>query len=141
MHSKKKWGTKRRALSNSIINMIFLRWLPSQSHAKPSTTEKRWNKAQSPTRNSVRLQFVKETSMPNPVEILEYTKCCSSSSPRPIKAWQIYQIQVSQDLQLIENTWKSEKRPHLETTYLAFHFWIPWKVVLERQISTKYYHR
>ena len=37
------------------------------------------------TKNFTRLKFVKKTSIPSPVESLEYIKCYSSSSPRPIK--------------------------------------------------------
>ena len=37
------------------------------------------------TRNSMRLKFVKKTSIPNLVEILEYIKCYSLGSTRPIK--------------------------------------------------------
>ena len=32
------------------------------------------------------LKFVKKTSMQNPVASLGYMKCCSSSSPRPVKS-------------------------------------------------------
>ena len=35
---------------------------------------------------SIRLKFVKKTSMPNPVKSLGYIKCHSSSSPRPVKS-------------------------------------------------------
>ena len=37
------------------------------------------------TKNFTGLKFVKKTSIPSPVESLEYIKCYSSSSPRPIK--------------------------------------------------------
>ena len=56
---------------------------PIQNHPKPSITEKRRNKAKYLTGNSIKLQFVKKTSMPNSVESLEYIKCLSS--PRPFK--------------------------------------------------------
>ena len=36
--------------------------------------------------NSIRLSFVKKTSMPNPVKSLRYIKCYSSSTPRPVKS-------------------------------------------------------
>ena len=37
------------------------------------------------TWNSTRLEFVKKNSMPNPVKTFGYSKCYSSSSPRPVK--------------------------------------------------------
>ena len=36
--------------------------------------------------NSLRLEFVKKTSMPNHAESLEYIKYCTSSSSRPVKS-------------------------------------------------------
>ena len=59
---------------------------PIQNHPKLSITEKRRNKAKYLTWNSIRLKFVKKTSMPNPVKSLGYIKCHSSSSPRPVKS-------------------------------------------------------
>ena len=47
--------------------------------------EKR-NKAKCLTWNSIRLQFVKKTSMLNPAKSLGYIKCHSSSSPRPVES-------------------------------------------------------
>ena len=38
------------------------------------------------TWNSWRLKFLKKTSLPNPVKSVEYIKCYSSSSPRPIES-------------------------------------------------------
>ena len=70
----------------SSINWIFLWRLPIQNHSKPSITEKRRNKAKYLTWNSVRLKFVKKTSMPNPVKSFEYIKCYRLRSPRPVKS-------------------------------------------------------
>ena len=72
-------------LRNSSINWIFLWSLPIQNHLKLSITEKRRNKAKYQTWNSIRLKFVKKTSMQNPVKSLGYIKCHSSSSPRSVK--------------------------------------------------------
>ena len=38
------------------------------------------------TRNSVRLKFVKKTSLSNPVKNLGYIKCYSSGSPKLVKS-------------------------------------------------------
>ena len=38
------------------------------------------------TWNSISLTFVKKTSMSNPVKSIGYTKCYSSSSPRPVNS-------------------------------------------------------
>ena len=72
-------------LRNSSINWIFLWRFPIQDHLKLPITEKRRNKTRYLTWNSIRLQDVKKTSMPNFVESLGYIKCCSSSNPRPVK--------------------------------------------------------
>ena len=40
--------------------------------------------AQNPTRNVIKLEFVKKANLPNPVETRGYVKCHSSSSLRPI---------------------------------------------------------
>ena len=82
---RKKCRAKNRALRNSSINWIFLWWLPIQSIPKPFITEKRQNKAKYLTWNSIKLKFVKKTSMPNYINSLGYIKCYSSSSPRPVK--------------------------------------------------------
>ena len=73
------------ALRNSSINWIFLARLPIQNQSKPSITKKRRNKNKYFIWNSIRLMFLKKTSMLNPVESCEYIKCCSSSSTRPMK--------------------------------------------------------
>ena len=77
--------TKNRPLRDSSINWIFLWRLPTQNHPKPSLTEERRNKAKYLTRNSIRLKFVKNTSMPITVKSLRYIKYYSSNSPRPVK--------------------------------------------------------
>ena len=58
-----------------------------QNHPKPSITEKRGNEAKCLTWNSIKLKFVKKTSMSNPVESLGYIKCYSSSSLKPIQRY------------------------------------------------------
>ena len=59
--------------------------LSIQNHSKPFITRKR-KKARYLTWNFIRLKFVKKTRMPNPGKSLEYVKCYSSSSPRPVKS-------------------------------------------------------
>ena len=56
-----------------------------KNHPKLPITEERRNKAKYLTWNSIRLQYVKKTSMPNSVKSLGYIKCCSLSSLRPVK--------------------------------------------------------
>ena len=56
-------------------------------------------------RNSLRLKFLKNTSMSNPVESFIY----SATAPVAQDLWQcnqFYKIQLSEDLQLIKKTWK-----------------------------------
>ena len=77
-------------MRNSSINWIFLWRLSIQNHSKSSITEKRRNKAKYLTWNSIRLKFVKKTSMPNPVKSLGYIKCYSSSSPKPFQSPSIF---------------------------------------------------
>ena len=78
-----KCSTNNEALGNFSINWIFFWRLSIQNHSKPSITEKKRNKAKYLTWNSIRLKFVKKTSMPNLVKSLGYIKCHSSSSPIP----------------------------------------------------------
>ena len=53
--------------------------LSIQNHSKSPITEKRRNKAKYLTWNSIRLKFVKKTSMPNPqstsLSLLQFTHC------------------------------------------------------------------
>ena len=58
--------------------------LPIQNHLKLSITAKRWNVAKHSAQNSISLEHVKKTSMPNPVESLEYIKCYSLSMLTPM---------------------------------------------------------
>ena len=67
-----KYCTNNDALKNSSINWIFLRKLPIQDHLKLSITEKRQTKAKYLNRKFIRLKFVKNTSVPNPVKSLGY---------------------------------------------------------------------
>ena len=65
---QKKCSAKNGALRNSSINWIFLWRHPIQSHSKPFTIEKWRNKAKCLSWNSIRLKFMKQTSIPNPVK-------------------------------------------------------------------------
>ena len=56
------------------------------NHLKLSITKKRRNKAKYLSWNSIKLKFVKRSSMPNPVKSLGYIKCYSLNSPRPVKS-------------------------------------------------------
>ena len=83
---QEKCRTKNGSLRTSSINWIFLQRLFIQNYSKPSITEKKKNKAKYLTWNSIRLKFVKKTSMSNPVKSLGYIKCHSLSSPRLVKS-------------------------------------------------------
>ena len=76
-----KFRAKNAALRNSSITWIFLQRLPIQNHQKPSITEKRRNNTNDLTRNSIRLLFVKKTSMPNSGKSLGYIKCYKTLWP------------------------------------------------------------
>ena len=79
--------TKNGALRNFSVNWIFLWRLPIQNRLKLSITEKRQLKVKHLTWNSIKLKFVKKTSMPNLVKNPGYIKCySSSSSPRRVKS-------------------------------------------------------
>ena len=81
-----KCKTKNGALRNCSINWIFLWRLRIKNHLKPSITEKRRNKAKYLIWHSIRVKFLKKTSMPNPVKSFGYIKCYSSSSPKSVKS-------------------------------------------------------
>ena len=85
MYSRKNCRTKNGALRNYRINWIFLWRLLIQNHPKPSITEKRRNRVKYLTWNSIRLKFVKKTSMPNAAKIEGYIKFYSLSSPINVK--------------------------------------------------------
>ena len=65
---------------------MFLWRLLIQNYVKPFINEKRKITAIYLNWNSVRLKFVKKTSMQNPARSLGYIKCYSSSSPTPVKS-------------------------------------------------------
>ena len=79
-------------------------------------TEKTGNKAKYLILNFIRINFVKKTSMPNPVISLGYIKCSLSSS-RPVQIpsnsiW--YNCQkIYSWLRKLKSYWESENRPHL----------------------------
>ena len=106
------------------VTWIFLWRLPTQNHLKLFITEKRRNKSKYLSWNSIRLKFVKKTSMPNPVKSLGYIKCYSSSSPRPVKShinFIRYKFQkIWSWLRRAKVYWKLGKLPHFtrwSTTY------------------------
>ena len=71
-----KCRTKNGALKNSSINWIFLWRISIQNHPKPSSnTEKIRNKAKFLTWNSIRLKFVKKTSVLNLFEFSTIASC------------------------------------------------------------------
>ena len=90
--------------------------LPIQNHLKPSFTEKRRNKAKYLTWHSIRLKFVKKTSMPNSVKSLGCIKCYNSSSAKPIKSpsnFIRYNCQkICSWLRESKNILEIRKRPH-----------------------------
>ena len=86
MYRRKSVGrTKNGVLKNSSINWIFFGRILIQKHLKLSITENRQVKTKYMSRNSIKFQFMKGISVSNPIKSLGYIKCCSYSSPRPIK--------------------------------------------------------
>ena len=73
-------------MQNTNSNRIFLKSLLIQNYSKLSITEKNEVRPNNQPENSIRTEFAKKTSMSNFVESLEHIKCCSSSSPRPVKS-------------------------------------------------------
>ena len=71
-----------------------------KNHLKLSITE---SKAKYLTWNSIRLKFVKKTSMSNPVKILDISSAAAWVAPDPSKALAIL-VDTSEDLQLIKKT-------------------------------------
>ena len=66
----------------------------------------KYSKAKCLTWNPVSLKFMKKTSMTKSVKRLENIKCYWSSNPDLVSknCHQFYQVQLSEDLQLIEKT-------------------------------------
>ena len=80
---QKKCRTKKGPLGNTSISRIFLERLSIQNHSKPSFTKKRRNKAKCMTRNSIRLKFVKMTSM---LKALDVSIAIARVAPDLLKA-------------------------------------------------------
>ena len=59
------------------------------------------------------IKLAKKTSMPNPIKSLEYIKCYSSGTPRPVKSPSnsIRYRRSAVDREDLKPYWKSEKRP------------------------------
>ena len=112
MYGRKSLGSRMEPLSSSSFNWLFLWRLPILNYSKLSFTEKRQNKAKYLTQNSIRLKFVKKTSMPNLVKSLRCTKCYSLCSPRPIKTLAILSDTTvsgsAVDWEDLKPYWKSE---------------------------------
>ena len=70
-----------RALRNTIINTTLLRRIPIQNQQKPSIAEKWRKKAKNRTLNSIRLAFVKNTTMSNPAKRLKYINVTTWITP------------------------------------------------------------
>ena len=74
------------ATGSTGINGALLWQVSIQNKKKSSITMKWQNKIKNPTWSSIRLQFVKRTSVPNSVKNLGHIKCYCSSNSRPIKS-------------------------------------------------------
>ena len=84
--------------------MFFWR-LPIQNHSKPPITEKGRSKTKYVTWNSIRFKSVKNTSMQKTLsKALDISNVTARVAQDLLKAWQFYQIQLWEDLQLIEKT-------------------------------------
>ena len=85
MYSRKIVGPRMKSWGTPALTGYYCEDLhfPSRS---TSITEKRRDRAKYLTWNSMRLTFVKKTSMPNLAKSLGYIKRYGSSSPRPVKS-------------------------------------------------------
>ena len=81
--------------------------------------KKRWNKANYLSRNSVRLNFVKKTSMANPVKSLGYISATVWVAPDLFKGLVILSDTTVRgsavDQEDLKPYWKSEKRLHFSS--------------------------
>ena len=105
------------------------------SHSKPPEVIyylKRRNKTKYMTWNFTRLKSVKKTSMPNPVIGLEYIKCYSWSSSRPVKS-RSNSIRRS----AVDPYWNPEKRSHFSrwSTILWFTSFSKTLLTTERRLT------
>ena len=106
-------------------------------------TEKRWNKAKHLNWNSIRLEFVKKTSMPNSVKGLGYIKGYSSGSLRSIKS---PSNPIRYNYQKICSRWRSPKTileiktqwPHFSRCdQQAYHFQVFQTLLTTERILTR----
>ena len=86
MYSRKSVGARME----SWVTAALTRHSCKDSYPEPFEAvyywKKKLNKAKYLTWNSIRLTFMKITSMLNHVKSREYIKCYSSGSPRPMKS-------------------------------------------------------
>ena len=86
MYSRKSVGPRMEPSGTPASNGYTCEDLPSRTTWRHLLLIKRTNKASYLILNSIRRQFVKKTSIPNSAKSLGYIKCCSLSSPRPLKS-------------------------------------------------------
>ena len=95
------------------------------------------------TWNSIRLNFVKKTSKPNPIKTLRYIKCCNSNSLRHIKSLGILSDTTVRrsavNREDLKPYWKSEKRPHFSrwSTILLFTSFSKTLLTTERRLTRR----
>ena len=113
MYSKKSVGPRMEPWGTIALTRYCCEDFPSRTIQSCLLLRKDETKPNYLTWNSIRLKFVKKTSLPNPVRSLEYIKYYSSSSPRPIKS-PTYSIRYN-----CNNiySWSSRSKTILETTY------------------------
>ena len=114
MYSRKRLGLRMEFWGTLALTEYSVR-LCIQNHSKPSITKKIGNKVKYLKWNSIRLKFMKKFSMLNSVKSLEYIRCYSTSSPRPVKSSSNsirYNYQkIYSWLRKPKTIWKSGKRP------------------------------
>ena len=122
---------------------IFLWRFLMQKHPKPPIAEKRRNKAKYLTWTSIRLKFLKKTSIPNSVKSLGYIKCYNWSSPDLLKAVSILSHTTVRRSAV---DWKDQtileirKRPHFSrwSTILLFTSFSKTLLTTERRLTGQY---
>ena len=117
MYSRKKVGSRMEPRGTPALTGYSFEDFLSRTYWSRLLWPNIWpDKARYLNWSSIRLKFVKKTSMSNPVKSLGYIKCYSLSSPRPVKSHSNsikYNCQKSAvDRVDLQPYWKSEKGPH-----------------------------
>ena len=116
MYSKKSAGPRMEPSGTPVLTGYYCKDFPSRTTWTHLLLRKEENKSKYLAWNPIRLEFVKKSSMPNPVKSLGYIRCYNWTSSSLLKDLAILSDTTVRrsavDWEDLKPYWKSEKRPH-----------------------------